>query len=51
MNETESLFLLILQFAPLTELRIESGIVNLKYMRFYDKCMLILVKMFDILAG
>lgn len=39
-----------LQLVQLTELRIESLIVNLKYMRVYDKCMLILTEMFDMLA-
>lgn len=39
-----------LQLVQLTELRIESLIVNLKYMRVYDKCMSILTEMFDMLA-
>ena len=39
-----------LQLVQLTELRIESFIVNLKYMRVYDKCMLILTEVFDMLT-
>lgn len=37
MSKIKSLFLLMWQLAQLTELRLESLIVNLKYVRVYDK--------------
>lgn len=37
LNKRKSVFPSMLQLAQLTALRIESLIVNLKYMRFYEK--------------